>query len=470
MKKATITLLFILLFITSALLIWQWNMYSNEKDLSPEMEQVWQHFTVEAKGNELFITQIITGLTKDKEYQIIKPDSLFKWECKDANGKYCKSSDESPDTFLASNGELNFNYQIPIPNQSAFLLTEWISSISHVEVVQTTIDIVERERRESTWVAGIPQIGFKELSLVDFYTFKGKDSMPAIYWQKVPIIQRDANQFVAFFFDQSGVDESVLQSIKHLKFKDYTSIVLTKDYNRGSGNGISIVSSEEQLKDLVGQLVYSFFENKFKSLASEEKWILELLTADLLERPVSSQKSTVVLQELSSKLTESERQSWQKKILLEDKLNFQKLDEALGSVKGLKTTFFTLNRNEHDQLNSLYFVDPRNVMINEITKENINVVYRGKEILFPFVSTMNELGFFVKSTDGTEIELSKVENRYKFDMNEPFFHHNEEKFGLLGQPFVVENEVIYIRHQALQSIFNVIVEEDENRIYLKISE
>ncbi len=205
-------------------------------------------------------------------------------------------------------------------------------------------------------------------------------------------------------------------------------------------------------------------------MSSEEKWILELLTADLLERPVSGQKSTMVLQELSSKLTESERQSWLKKILLEDKLNFQKLDEALGSIKGLKTTFFTLNRNEHDQLNSLYFVDPRNVMIDEITKENINVVYRGKEILFPFVSTMNELGFFVKSTDGTEIELSKVENRYKFDMNEPFFYYNEEKFGLLGQPFVVENEVIYIRHQALQSIFNVIVEEDENMIHLKISE
>ena len=78
-------------------------------------------------------------------------------------GTYCQSSDESPDTFLASNGELNFYYQIPIPNQSAFLLTEWISSISHVEVVHTTIDIVERERRGSTWVAGIPQIGFERI-------------------------------------------------------------------------------------------------------------------------------------------------------------------------------------------------------------------------------------------------------------------------------------------------------------------
>ena len=118
-----------------------------------------------------------------------------------------------------------------------------------------------------------------------------------------------------------------------------------------------------------------FLRDKFKSLASEEKWILELLTAEMLERPVSGQKSTMVLQELSSKLTESERQSWLKKILLEDKLNFQKLDEALGSIKGLKTTFFTLNRNEHDPLNSLYFVDPRNVMINEITKENIQCQY-----------------------------------------------------------------------------------------------
>ena len=468
MKKATITLLFILFFITSALLIWQWNMYSNEKDPSLEMEQVWQHFTVEAKGKELFITQTITGLTKDKEYQIIKPDSLFKWECKETNGKYCKSSDESSDTILASNGELNFNYQIPIHNQSAFLLTDWISSISHVEIVQTTIDIVERERRDSTWVAGIPQIGFKELSLVDFYTFKGTDSRPALYWQKTPIIKRSVNQFVAFFSNQSGVDVSVLQSIKHLKFKDYTSIVLTKDYNRESGNGIWIVSSEEQLKEIEVQLVYSFFENKFISLKSEEKWILELLTAELLERSVSGQKSAEVLQELSTKLSKTERQSWSNKILLEDKLNFQKMDEALGSIKGLKTNFFTLNRNEHDQLNSLYFEDPRNVMINEITKENIKVVYRGKEILYPFVSTMNELGFLVKS-GGTEIELSKVENRYKFYINQPFFYYNEEKFGLLGHPFVVENEVIYIKHQALQSIFNVMVEEDENMIHIKIS-
>ena len=94
-----------------------------------------------------------------------------------------------------------------------------------------------------------------------------------------------------------------------------------------------------------------FLKISLRSLSSEEKWILELLTAEMLERPGSGQKSAAVLQELSSKLTETERQSWSNKILLEDNLNFQKLDEVLGSVKGLKTTFFTLNRNEHDQLN-----------------------------------------------------------------------------------------------------------------------
>ena len=75
----------------------------------------------------------------------------------------------------------------------------------------------------------------------------------------------------------------------------------------------------------------------------------------------------------------------------------------------------------------------------------------------------------MKSTDGAEIELTKEGNRYKFYMKQPFFHYNEEKFGLLDQPFVVENEVIYIKHQALQSIFKVIVEEDENKIKLTIS-
>ena len=291
MKKATITLLIILIIFTSALLIWQWNHFSTEKDSTIEIEQANQYLTVEAKGDELFITQNITGLSNDREYQIIKPDSLFKWECKDVNGGYCQSSDESSDTFIASNGELNFLYKIPIHNQSAFLLTEWISSISHVEVVHTTIDIIERERRGSTWIAGIPQIGFEELSLIDFYTFKGKASMPALYWQKAPTTKKNVNEFVHLFSNQTVVDESVLQPLKFVKFKDYASIILTNDYNRESGNGIWIVSSVEQLKELEVQLVYSFFENKFKSLASEERWILELLTAEMLDKPVSGLKS-----------------------------------------------------------------------------------------------------------------------------------------------------------------------------------
>ena len=464
MKKATITLLIILIIFTSALLIWQWNHFSTEKDSTIEIEQANQYLTVEAKGEELFITQNITGLSNDKEYQIIKPDSLFKWECKDVNGGYCQSNDESPDTFLASNGELNFLYKIPIHNQSAFLLTEWISSISHVEVVQTTIDIIERERRGSTWVAGIPQIGFEELSLIDFYTFKGKSSMPALYWQKVPTTKKNVNEFVHLFSNQTVVDESVLRTLKFVKFKDHTSIILTNDYNSGSGNGIWIVSSMEQLKELEVQLVYSFFEDKFKSLASEERWILELLTAEMLDKPVSGLKCTKVQQELSSKLTEGERQSWLNKVLLENRLNFQKLDEALESVKGLKTTFFTINRNEHDSWNPLRFVDPRDVVINETRNDNVHVIYSGKDILFPFVPTMKKLGFLAKYSDGTEIQISKGRNHYKFYINEPFFLNNEEKFGLLGQPLVIENEVIYIKHQALQSIFNVIVEEDEHII------
>ena len=145
------------------------------------------------------------------------------------------------------------------------------------------------------------------------------------------------------------------------------------------------------------------------------------------------------------------------------------MDKVLGSIKGLNTTFFTVNRNELDPLHPLYFIDPRDVVINETTSENIQVIYRGKDILFPLVTTMNELGFVVEATDGAEVKLSKETNRYTFYINEPFFLYNEERFGLLGQSFVVENEVIYIKHQALQSIFNVIVEEDEHKITLEIS-
>ena len=81
--------------------------------------------------------------------------------------------------------------------------------------------------------------------------------MPALYWQQAPMIKKDINPFVSFFSNQSGVDESVLQNIKQLKLKRYTSIILTNDYNQGNGNGVRIVSSNGQLNELEGQLVYS---------------------------------------------------------------------------------------------------------------------------------------------------------------------------------------------------------------------
>ena len=41
------------------------------------------------------------------------------------------------------------------------------------------------------------------------------------------------------------------------------------------------------------------------------------------------QKSEAILKELSNKLTEKKRQKWLNKILLEDKLDFEKLDGLL---------------------------------------------------------------------------------------------------------------------------------------------
>ncbi len=87
MKKTTLTLLTILFAIASVLLIWQWNNYLKSKGLLEETEQAQQHITVEAIGRDLSITQNVTGLADQKEYRVKKSDSLFRWECKDGNGK-----------------------------------------------------------------------------------------------------------------------------------------------------------------------------------------------------------------------------------------------------------------------------------------------------------------------------------------------------------------------------------------------
>ncbi|KAA9025989.1 hypothetical protein [Niallia endozanthoxylica] len=468
MSKKSILLLVFLLAVTSGLLIWQWEIYSEntKENLKHQMEQAVQHITIEATGKELKVTQTVTGLGKDKEYQILKPDHLFRWQCIDGYEENCKSFSQESHIFLADKGELRFTFVIPIQQQSAFLLTDWTTTIKNVDIKETTIDIVEKEKRDSTWVAGLPQTGYERLSLIDFYAFKGKGGTPSIYWDPNPFEKKTLSKSLAIYGNPLFVQSNSYQIPELMGGEEFIAIIYTDSVNPYTGQGIKIVSPSSQVEVIERELMNDYYFKKFLKLSKHEQWVIDLLTALTLETPPAHPKSEFMLAELSLYMTEKERKLFLQAVQKEEKLiNFQMLNQMLGNSKGLETTFFSANQMEESEWTPLFFIDQRQLIVNDrIT--SIHIVHRKNQMLLPFVETMEAMGFQVKSDDDI-FYVSNTKEQYTFFLNQPIFTHNGTDFGLLENPLYEEIAGVYITNKTLQTIFRVSIIEEQLSIVLK---
>lgn len=455
MYRKPIILLFFLLTITSGLLLWQWRSYSEDKKFA----QVRQHIIIETAERELKITQTITGLIKDKEYQLVRPDKLFRWQCG------CTSYDPDSNTILTAKGEVRFTFVIPIPDETAFLLTDWTANLQDVKIMETAIDIAEKGKRGSTWIAGIPQIGYEQLSFIDFYSFKGIGGTPSLYWQHDPLELKSLNKSLFIFADPTLAMNADFKSFTGIKPNEYLAVIFTDAVIPMMGQGVKVVSPGSRFEIIEREIIYSYYEEKLKQLDNQEYWIVDFLTALTAGTTPMVKKSEKMLAELSQHLAEDERRLFvhavqQKKNLI----NFEMLDQILGDIKGLKTSFFSINKDEESEFISLLFMDARKFIINGNTT-NIKIVYSDDKVLFPFIETLEAMGFEVKTEDSTFYAKNKNE-QYTFYLDRPIFQMNGVDFGMLENPLYVENNHVYIKSKLLQTIFQVTIKENQQAIML----
>ncbi|WP_338451941.1 hypothetical protein R4Z09_08740 [Niallia oryzisoli] len=461
MHRKSIILLFFLLTITSGLLLWQWRSYSEstKENHEKKFEQVRQHIKIETAERELKITQTITGLMKDKEYQLVRPDKLFRWQCG------CTSYNPDSNTILTAKGEVRFTFVIPIPDESAFLLTDWTANIQDVKIMETAIDIAEKGKRGSTWIAGIPQTGYEQLSFIDFYSFKGKGGTPSLYWQQDPLEKKSLNKSLFIFTDPTLAKNADFKSLTGIKPNEYIAVIFTDAVIPMMGQGIKVVSLGSRFEIIEREIIYSYYKEKLKQLDNQEYWIVDFLTALTAGTTPMVKKSEIMLAELSQHLTEDERRLFVQVVQQKKKLiDFQMLDQILGDIKGLKTSFFSINKDEKSEFISLLFMDARKFIING-NKTNIKIVYSNDKVLFPFIETLKAMGFEVE-TDGSTFYAKNKNEQYTFFLDQPIFQRNGTDFGLLENPLYVDNNQVYIKNKLLQSIFQVTIKENQQAIML----
>ncbi|UII57294.1 hypothetical protein LS684_07600 [Cytobacillus spongiae] len=472
MWRASFLILLILTSFAGGMLFWQWNAYSEENDPNGELlEKVPQIITVESTAGGLSITQTISNLTVGKEYRILSSEGVATWQCINEEGVSCSSKDENPNTFLAENGKITLTYSIPLKNQSrAFLLNDWTLSLPDVVISQTTYEIVDKSRRDGGWVVGAPLKGYEKFNLIDFYVFEGDGQGASLYWQPVPIEKQKGPKGLEYYsFPNSAIQWTEhFHVISQMNDPLRLNIVITDQYKASHGKGIIITGQNTDASVIERKIVSVYFTDKFSELPIEEKWIIDVLTSMATGQKSKSDKGSKLIAELNSKLTKVEVATFLEQIHQErDLLDIKKLNEFLENIKGKKTHFFTLNKNEATKFIPLYFFESKLLTTNDETDTHgsIDIIIKDNKRIYPFNETLTSLGFEVKVlSDQATLLLTKGNNSYRFYLNKNIFIYNEEDYGLLENPLEIINEKIYMEERWLESLFSISISETEDKV------
>ncbi|EIJ81618.1 hypothetical protein PB1_01715 [Bacillus methanolicus PB1] len=466
------TSFFIFVILSAAIggmLFWQWKAYS-EKNGAPghlQTESASQQITVESAANDLKISQSISGLVDGKEYKVSIPEKVSSWKCLKDDGNPCDSKDQLLDTYMSEDGKIVFSYSISLKeNLSALLLNDWTFSLPDVSIVHTKLEIIDYVRRGGSWAAGLPLKGYKHLDFIDYFVFEGESESFSLYWQKEPLQEEKNVPEIRLFAESKNAEPVTLTSLKSLSDFPYLSVVVTDSHPETDGDGIIVVKKNIQPDVLVRKVLDHYFRAKFSKAEIEEKWLADVLAACFTKQKSRSVKGEKIIQELTAKLSDRELSAFMSSVI-QDKtiLSAKIMDDRLSKQKGLKTQFFTLNKNETASFVPLYFFDSRKVFMNGKERKGIEILYQNDKRLFPLLEVLTGLGYEAKYlADEKKLVLNKGENKYQFYTDRNYFVFNKEDYGLLENPFLLINGKVYMEEKWLISLFKINIKENELQI------
>ncbi|SFA75837.1 MULTISPECIES: stalk domain-containing protein [unclassified Bacillus (in: firmicutes)] len=470
MAKRTIPLFFTFLLVAGGMLFWQWKIYDiNLKNNQHKNNNVSQQLIVDARNNQLLVRHIFSGLDKGQEYRILMSEKTNTWSCVTPDGGKCKSGDEDPQTFLSEQGEIEIQYSVTISEKtSPLIFSDWTPKLQKIEPIKTTIKVIDTARRDGTWIAGVPLQGYKKMEFVDYYVFAGQGDISSLYWQNKTLYPAKITDHLTVYSEHKNLQVNInMDNVKGLPDIPYMSLVESKDQQRFTVKGISLNENFQDAGHVEKEIAAQYFKNKLDGNLVGNSLAVDLLSALFLQTSATTEKGNFMMKELYSHLTKEQVLELQTRFLKMKIIDSRLMDKNLGEIKGLESSFFSVNLLQTQEFASLFFFDSREVRLNGQVNSKMEVIYDKDKRLYPLSQTMEGLGYNVEVLpEADAVQLDNGRNKYRFYLNRNSFRYNQSEYGLLENPLLTRNGQIYIEQSGLQSLFKININETEKEIML----
>ncbi|HHY74503.1 MAG TPA: hypothetical protein GX497_15025 [Bacillus bacterium] len=437
------------------------------------------------KNGQLFVTQTVSKLAQN-HFLIRLPLDAKSVECilADKETLTLKDGASLQRIDVGANSFVTFNYKLPVDESKSYGwfetgFVQFFTDDREAIAANFHVTVSEETDKSITWISGaVSEAQVDKEYLTYFAWTKNNTTEFPLYMSKEPLKKIEVYEPNIYLFIQNrSGDESLFTSFKdwykRLPDKNGLTIIQANDDQVYLAPLLVVVPKHIDKDKLEELAIQAYLLNYKKPKTDKISWVWNVLPAFILERPVGQNKEFEMSKELLENLKQDVKMAFADWLLKNNnnytEISLENLDEQLSKFSQLQTMYFTENDNKDERAVPLYYVDRRQVYYGQRRiGTDWNTIIKKKEIYFPFVETMERIGFKIQYFPESQVYLlTKEENSWKFYLNEKKYNYNQQEFMLTNLPLEEIGENVYISEQMIESLLKIEVIKREQTIYLR---
>ncbi|MFD1705773.1 stalk domain-containing protein [Siminovitchia sediminis] len=460
MKKIRRFFLLLVMIIICILLL-QWKEYSS-KDAS-DLPGIHQTIKLTHLDQTLHVIQTIHNLPPG-HFHIHSPAQAENLTCQNQDREKCNWTRNNQ--FINNDEQtIIFTYDLKVPKQSSdFMLDEWAVEIKEFQTHFTRIQLTEKQPDKGSWAASAELAGKERMDAIDYYVFESADRIPFLLWTTEELVYQKQNHRLAIYSsDPEMIEEEVFEKLVP---DENVYMVITGHISKLTqhGNLILVPASKKGVEQTVRLLLE-------EQLAFREdiQWLTDLAGSLLAGYETQNNQLESMRETLVDTLTEEQLNRWLNHILAEkEEVTPEMLDAWLWETANISTDFFQQNASLQSPIYSLYTFDGREVYIGGKKAGDIKILQQNNRTYISFFPLTERLGYrTLKPAGNKEIRIEKDGNTYHFTFEKKVFTLNGRQYGFQHNPFLIQQESVFLDMAALPDLFELQVAENEKKILIQ---
>lgn len=464
--KFALSFFSILVLIITGTLFFQYQAYSSDLETGNGEFHYSQEIEIVYRENSLDVRQHFKNVPNQK-VKITWPKNAVNPTCFMDNENSCNRLSEEATYFKKGETKAqSVSYIIPLEGglQDKMLIQDVFATLLNGETSYSVVHMSTDSKTQGQWVTGLPLVGQQQLSLVNYTMFSGSGAVQDLYWQAGDLQVQKQTPVLSIYAKQA-IPNEFLKALESIQFLNDEHISIVQEQNPTAKQDERILFLPQLTTQAIEQQVILSQIKSQLAFKDAPEWLIEVVASYLVGGSIGSDKAKDIVGVLTEYMSNDQERAWQEAVegLGEESISPTKMDELLTKVLGAETSYFALNAKHEKGVYPLLFEDGRSVYIDEIIKEDVDIILYEGQILYAADTLLPHLGYTAGEGENGYYVNSETRS-FRFPKEPGFYVFNQRRYSTISEPILQIADRYYVEEAWLTRLFLVELQKSDSRV------